>query len=61
MNDTLQNHYDKNNGRLPTDPIPDDKKEHISNNYNDTKCCKSTRIWSNRHRQFVCKCCGMKV
>ena len=25
--DTLQEHYDKNNGRLPVNPIPDEAKE----------------------------------
>ena len=27
MNDTLQTYYDKNNGRLPTGPIPEEVKE----------------------------------
>lgn len=27
MNDTLQNYYDKHNGRLPTKPIPDEVKK----------------------------------
>jgi len=26
MKDTLQTYYDKNNGRLPVDPIPDEIK-----------------------------------
>ena len=27
MNDTLQEYYDKHNGRLSTEPIPDEVKE----------------------------------
>ena len=27
MKDTLQIYYDKNNGRLPVDPIPEEKKK----------------------------------
>lgn len=27
MNDTLQDYYNKHNGRLPTDPIPEKTKE----------------------------------
>ena len=27
MNDTLQTYYDKHNGRLPVNPIPDDEND----------------------------------
>ncbi len=56
MSDTLQDYYDKHNGRLPTEPIPDDKNDKAL-----TKCCKSTIVYSDKHKENICVCCGMGV
>lgn len=41
MSDTLQTYYDKHNGRLPTEPIPDEVKESKDDkSLKDFKCVK---------------------
>jgi len=60
QNDTLQQFYDKHNSRLPVDDIPRD----IGESKDDkalTKCCKSEVIYSDKHKENVCRCCGMGV
>jgi len=57
MTDTLQTYYDKHNGRLPTEPIPDESE----NDKPSTKCCKSKIVYSDKHKENICDCCGMGV
>ena len=58
QNDTLQEFYNKNCGRLPTSNI----QYEIGNSEDDkplTECCKSSITYSYKHKENVCSCCGM--
>ena len=60
QNDTLQRFYDRHNSRLPTEPM----EYEIGKNKDDnalTRCCKSETIYSDKHKENVCRCCGMGV
>jgi len=48
MNDTLQTYYDKNNSRLPVDPIPNEVKECKSFDFNTMRIEK----WKSKTQSY---------